>query len=316
MHCWALLASGLLLCTCADAAACNGHSTPGPQNLNPIDTAAPIFVRSVLNGKLYSVGTGDDTKDLLHVWGTPHENGLAMGQLLGPKLPAFIREVYTYTESQIIAQAANNTSLQKILKMGLTVALDLSYARTKDYIKPYVMQELQGLADSTNGAVSVTDIRNVMWLGEITRGSCSMYGAWGDAVASDREGKLLQLRALDWDTEGPFKNYASIVVYHPNPGQGHAWANVGFGGWTGSITGKTEHYNYTATYQLSGVPGRLFLLPTRPVRNRRLVPRRKLRARDVPGEGPLPSPPRSLGSAGVSPWISPGKARRATLSAT
>ena len=231
----------LLLCASASgtarAADCNGESTPGPPNLNPIDTEPPMFVRAVKNGKLFTVGRGDDKKDLLHLWGTPYQNGLAMGQLLGPKLPAFINQVYAYTEGQIIAKAANNTILRDIVRMGIDVALNLSYARTKDYIKPYVIEELQGLADSTGGRISMVQIRNVMWLGEITRGSCSMYGAWGDAVAAEREGKLLQLRALDWDTDGPFKNYAAIVVYHPQAGQGHAWANLGFGGWTGSITG-------------------------------------------------------------------------------
>ena len=58
-----------------------------------------------------------------------------------------------------------------------------------------------------------------------------MFGAWGNATAS-RGGKLLQLRALDWDVDGPFKNYPAVVVYHPsNASDGHAFANVGFTGW-------------------------------------------------------------------------------------
>lgn len=66
-----------------------------------------------------------------------------------------------------------------------------------------------------------------------------MFGAKDSATAS-RGGKLLQLRALDWDTDGPFKNYATITVYHPNDGEGHAWANVAFAGFTGSVTGFSE----------------------------------------------------------------------------
>jgi hypothetical protein len=53
------------------------------------------------------------------------------------------------------------------------------------------------LADSTKGAMSLVDVRNVMWLGEITRGSCSMFGAKDSATQQSRDGKLLQLRALD-----------------------------------------------------------------------------------------------------------------------
>jgi hypothetical protein len=38
----------------------------------------------------------------------------------------------------------------------------------------------------------------------LTKGGCSMYGAWSDAVANTNS-KLMQLRALDWDVDGPFK---------------------------------------------------------------------------------------------------------------
>jgi hypothetical protein len=41
-------------------------------------------------------------------------------------------------------------------------------------------------------------------IGELTKGGCSMYGAWGDAVANT-DSQLMQLRALDWDVDGPFK---------------------------------------------------------------------------------------------------------------
>ena len=33
-----------------------------------------------------------------------------MGQLLGPKLPRFINEVYSYTEQQVVAGAANGAT--------------------------------------------------------------------------------------------------------------------------------------------------------------------------------------------------------------
>lgn len=36
---------------------------------------------------------------------------------------------------------------------------------------------------------------------------------------------------------GPFKNYPQITVYHPNSDNGYAFANIGWTGWVGSITG-------------------------------------------------------------------------------
>ena len=38
-------------------------------NLNPIQTDPPKFIKQVKNGKLYSVGSGEDLIYLVHVWG-------------------------------------------------------------------------------------------------------------------------------------------------------------------------------------------------------------------------------------------------------
>ena len=157
-----VVASLVLLTDAALASRCNGHSPPGPRNLHPIDDAKPVFVKQVINGKLYTVGQGDDKRDLVHVWGTPYENGLAMGQLLGPKVVKFIRDTYVYTEGQVVANLANVTwcaahrlqcvALRGVMKAGLSAALDLSYRVTEPYIKPYVMEEIRGLADATGCA--------------------------------------------------------------------------------------------------------------------------------------------------------------------
>lgn len=75
----------------------------------------------------------------------------------------------------------------------------------------------------------------------LTKGACSMFGVWGSAVPEG--GSLLQLRALDWDMDGPFVDYSCITVYHPdtnNATQGHAWLNMGFVGFIGALTGMSE----------------------------------------------------------------------------
>jgi len=222
----------------AQGARCNGQSTPGPPNENPIDDSAPVFVASVPNGKHYTVGGGEDMLDLIHVWGSPYDWGFAHGSLLKEKVNRFLTEAYTYMEEQVVAKAANNTILAWIAKVGLDAALDLSFDVTKKYTPAYAMEEIAGMAAALG--VEAAFVRRIMWIGELTRGSCSMFGAWGNATAS-RGGKLLQLRALDWDVDGPFKNYPAVVVYHPsNASDGHAFANVGFTGWVASITGMSS----------------------------------------------------------------------------
>ena len=124
------------------ASRCDGAAEPGPRNELPIDTAPPVFVSQVANGKLYTVGLGEDKKDLVHLWGTAYEQGEAMGQLLRPKLREFVPQVYTYAETQAVAKVGDVAwctahrvkcaALKWIVKLGITAALDLSFDHTKE----------------------------------------------------------------------------------------------------------------------------------------------------------------------------------------
>lgn len=236
----AILLLALALSPAVFAAECNGKPSPDAKpNLNPILTGAPVFVKSVTNAKLYTVGSGDDIINVVHLWGTPFEMGLAHGTLMKDKASQFMNGVWDYLLVQV-EQAINGTFhklkpwfVDLVAEHGLEAALDLTYDATRRYTGDYFEEEIRGLALATG--VSEVIIRNVHMIGELTKGSCSMYGAWGQATAST--GSLMQLRALDWDVDGPFKNYPQITVYHPNPNNGHAFANIGWTGWIGSITG-------------------------------------------------------------------------------
>jgi len=99
---------------------------------------------------------------------------------------------------------------------------------------------MQGIVDAVNDpAVTYKSLLHVTLLGEMTKGTCTMFGAWGNALKNVEGIELLQLRALDWDTDGPFPQFPAVIVYHPEY-NGHAFANVGWTGWIGSITGMSE----------------------------------------------------------------------------
>ena len=59
-------------------------------------------------------------------------------------------------------------------------------------------------------------------------------GAWGNATSIDYN--LVQLRALDWETDGPFQQYPVVLVYHPSQ-EGHSFSVVLWSGLVGAITG-------------------------------------------------------------------------------
>lgn len=71
---------------------------------------------------------------------------------------------------------------------------------------------------------------------ELTKAACSFLGAWDSATV---DGKTFQLRALDYDVDGPFKDFPQVTVYHPTDG-GHAYAQVGFTANIGAMTGYSS----------------------------------------------------------------------------
>jgi hypothetical protein len=224
------------------SAECHGKPSPDAKpNLNYIDAGSPKLIGSTTHGKLFTVGDGDDAIQLLHVWGTPYEMGYAHGSLLKEKSQDMLEGVWAYFELQV-EQAINGTIdflpswfLRDVADVGLDVALDLEILATQYYSGDYFLQEINGLADASG--VDSKKIHRIHMIGELTKGACSMFGANSSATP---DSSLLQLRALDWNVDGPFKNFPQITVYHPHPGSGYAFANIGWTGWIGSITGVSS----------------------------------------------------------------------------
>jgi hypothetical protein len=215
-------------------------------NMNPIYEGEPVFVKSIENGALYTIGQGEDIIPIVHMWGSAYQRGFAHGTLMKDKVSDFMNQTWTYFEDQV-EQAINGSStkltipptiLQWIANVGLDVALDLTYDATIAYTNPQFYTEMHGLADGAG--TSFDTLRRIHMIGELTKGSCSMYGAWGTATP---DGGLMQLRALDWDVGGPFKNFPQLSVYHTNGSsvEGYSWVNVGWSGWIASITGASAN---------------------------------------------------------------------------
>lgn len=241
------LLSVALLPYTASAAYCNMKSNvTGVPNLIPIDLSEPVFVRRVPNGELYTVGSGDDIVSLVHLYGTTgYENGYAIGMLLGEQVQATLPGAYNYFKSQVeqaIAGALNQynlpqTVLDAVATIGLDALLDIQNAEAAPYMQQHWYDEMQGLSDASG--VDYKLIRRLHMFGELTQGDCSFYGIWGDATAG---GKTLQLRALDWDTHAGLQNAPTITIYHAaSPTLGGSFANVGWAGWLGTLTGMNEH---------------------------------------------------------------------------
>merc|ERR1719231_546334 len=110
-------------------------------------------------------------------------------------------------------------------------ALDFTAKVTAPFTPQAFFDEVRGISDATG--ISYDLLYRINMFPELTKAQCSFFGAWGSAVKQD--GNAYQLRALDFDTEGPFKEFPQITVYHPT--EGHAYAQVSWPGNVGSLTG-------------------------------------------------------------------------------
>ena len=108
----------------------------------------------------------------------------------------FIYELWDYIEEQI--EEALPEKLPKFLKQGASnfaigAALDLTYEITRPYTDKHYYEEMRGISDGSG--LPYKYLRRIHMIGELTKGACSMFGAWGKATSS---GQTVQLRALDW----------------------------------------------------------------------------------------------------------------------
>jgi len=236
------------------AAGCNSrvpiHGPPNNFDVLDLTTLDPTYVKLVAqtkNAKIYQISvpnsntTGStSTFYVNHLYGSYYDMGFALGKVLDTQVVQFIDSVWTYLEGQVEGSLPNYFPkwLQDLIaEIGLDAALDFTELATYEYTDPRIWQEIQGLADGSGADYS--KIVKVHMLAGLTQGKCSMFGMWGDVLAPEYRNSLLQLRALDWDMNGPFRDYSAINVYHPDDGTNHH-INIGFLGFVGGLTGISD----------------------------------------------------------------------------
>lgn len=148
--------------------------------------------------------------------------------------------------------------LRKILiDDGVEAALEYEVLMTHNYVPSYFNEEIQGLADALG--LSFGAVQRFSMFPELIKAACSIVGAWGE---SSVDGGLYHLRALDWGTTNPFRQFPTFTVYHPNEGNGHPFATLGWNGFIGALTGYSPYVgagekvwiHYNGTDIRAGIP--------------------------------------------------------------
>ena len=187
-------------------------------------------------GARYEVGPADLEPKLavLHVRGTAYEMGQAYGSLMRDEIRKLLPEAFAYLRSEIgqYLQWLPKKLREEIETFGIEAGLNLTISVTKPHTPQHFLDTLNGLANGTG--MPMHELYQISMIPELIKASCSIVGAWDDATA-DKEG-LLQLRALDWTTSGPFQQFPLLLNYHPTDG-GHDFSILTWAGLVGAITG-------------------------------------------------------------------------------
>eukprot|EP01013_Petalomonas_cantuscygni_P019606 TRINITY_DN3750_c0_g1_i1.p1 TRINITY_DN3750_c0_g1~~TRINITY_DN3750_c0_g1_i1.p1 ORF type:complete len:466 (-),score=97.85 TRINITY_DN3750_c0_g1_i1:605-1933(-) len=223
----------------AAAAAPVPESCDGAYNTKPLNTDKPKFVRRVHNGSLYSIMNDNTEMFVVHMYGSPYQMGYAHGELLKPQAAKLYKQFTEFVAEEIdqYLPYLPPEIVRAISVGGLDLALDLTYEATRTYMPRHWLEEMRGLADGLG--MSYMDVVRFHMIPELIKAACTMIGAWGPAT---HDGRLVQVRALDWGTTGPLQQWPALLVYHPTPGteQGVPFTVLSWAGFLGTLTGYSS----------------------------------------------------------------------------
>lgn len=159
---------------------------------------------------------------VLHLSGSPYEMGYQQGSLLVPQVRASVRNAMAFVDRE--------AGIPVIGRWLARRALDRAWSEMAPFVPDRYLDEMRGLADAAG--IPLKTLQRIHALPELTAATCASFAALGPAT---KDGRLIQIRNLDWAIQSNVQDYAAILVHHP--GQGHPFVSIGWLGFIGVISG-------------------------------------------------------------------------------
>lgn len=167
-----------------------------------------------------------DGTRVLFLEGTPEHMGRQQGELLG-------REAKDLVEKVLYGVGVGSSFVKGRWFFG---EIEQAHGRLAPFISPRTYRELDALADATG--VHRQEARLANFFPELFH--CTGFAVTGKATA---DGHLYHGRVLDYLRGVGLEASAVVVVNRPWPEDGvrrHAWVNVGYAGFLGTVTAMNE----------------------------------------------------------------------------
>lgn len=164
-----------------------------------------------------SIGSGADQIPVVVVSGSPYEMGYSYGQLMRSDIEPCLKHYTARTRGGDEFRYSD-------------FVLDAAWAAVEPYVSARFIEEMHGVADGAG--ISYDRVRRAHCLSIVERLACSAIAVWGSATA---DGRLYQVRNLEYTMDAGLQDHPVLVVYLPERGIAHV--NVAFAGFVGSLTG-------------------------------------------------------------------------------
>ncbi len=175
----------------------------------------------------------NDNVTAVRVSGTPHQMGWWYGNLLATEIRDNLDKGLQWASDN----AQNDLGMPA---WQLYYLIDQQiWPGMVPYIPAAFLEELQGVVDGAAEAdpavvpvITLNELRRFIVIVELAEFNCTSIGAIGPAT---HDGRLIQIRVLDFAMETGCQDNPVITVYQPDEGPGYC--NVGFAGLIGSVAG-------------------------------------------------------------------------------
>jgi hypothetical protein len=166
-----------------------------------------------------------DGLPVVHLSGTPYEIGYQHGTLLRQQVRDHYQQLYGYMQSL--------PKFRFCRRFQVNFILNWFWDDLEPYVPKEFLEEMRGLADGSG--VPLADIYRAHAIPDIHSTACSVGAFWGAATA---DGRMVGFRNLDWNRRMGVHNHGCVFVISPE-GR-HSFANIGFVGFIGALSGMND----------------------------------------------------------------------------
>lgn len=164
---------------------CSGKPAPGERTSTlPIYDGKLRFRKQIKNAVLYEAGPLNASFPVVHLWGNPYEIGFAQGTLMKKEVIEFVTKTWAYLSSMLVDELNGDKIPQAVKELlvqkGIDRALDWTAKVTAPFTSQDYYDEVRGLSDATG--LSYDLLYRLNMFPELSKASCSFFGAWGDSV--------------------------------------------------------------------------------------------------------------------------------------